>query len=460
MFEPFFITFREALQCALLLALVLYYPSIRGRKFYAASLVSGVVLAFLAGFPLGYLPALSKALQSHETWTFWRYLSEAILFSLSILFVARPAMKAPPVVISVALFALGFSLFFFESRAAAFIIQDMGAMHDNVRGSLVSSAGGLVAGFAPLILFKPLLRRIPFKKAFTLPSLLMTIGALQFGFGGVAELERENILTPLQRGLQNFLGDAVRAIQETLLIPEHPFLDVTGDGLARFIGGDRTALMLTVIFIMTPPVLILIQLFARPDPIIGNDTVAAQRRTKIAFFRNELFFQTVPVLTVFTVLVIMLHAVNVSMNPLYEPTPVPVSEAEQAKVIKIPFADKLGDLSDKKLRKYVYYYGAKQIIFIAILKADGAVGVALDECEICRPADWNTDAKGYAQKGEHLICKYCMTPIATSTVNNPGGCNPIPIPFSVQDGHIVIRLADLTSIYDKTQALEKKGTHL
>ncbi len=460
MFEPFFIAFREALQCAFLLALLLYYPAIRDRRSFSLSLVAGVTLAFLAGFPLGYFPGLSKALQSHEIWTFWRYLTEAALFSLSILFVARPGIKAPLTAISLALFVLGFSLFFFESRAVAFIIQDMGAMHDKVQAALVSAAAGLFAGFFLLILFKPLLRRIPFEKAFTLPSLLMTIGALQFGFGGVAELERENILIPLQRGLQNFLGEAVRAVQNTLLIPEHPFLDVTGDGLARFIGGDRTALMLTVIFIMTPPVLILIRLFSRPDPIIGSDTVAAQRRTQIAFFRNELFFQTVPVLTVFTVLVIMLHAVNVSMNPLYEPAPVPVSLAEQAKVVKIPFADKLGDLSDKKLRKYVYYYGAKQIVFIAILKADGAVGVALDECEICRPADWNTDAKGYAQKGEHLICKYCMTPIAASTVNNPGGCNPIPIPFSIQDGAIIIKLTDLTSIYDKTQALEKKGTHL
>lgn len=459
MFEPFVIAFREALQCALLLALLVYYPAIRDRKYHAASLVAGVLFAFLAGFPLGFIPALSKELQSHEIWAFWRYLSEALLFSLSILFVARPVVKSAPALTFAALFTLGFSLFFFESRAAAFIIQDMGAMQDNLRGALASAAGGLATGFALLVLLKPMLRRIPFEKAFTLPSLLMTIGALQFGFGGVAELEPENILTPLQRGLQNFLGNAVRAVQETLLIPEHPFLDVNWDGLARFIGGDRTALMLTVIFIMTPPVLILIQLFARPDPIIGSDTVAAQRRTQIAFFRNELLFQTVPVLTVFAVLVIMLHAVNVSMNPLYEPAPVPVSETE-SKVVKIPFADKLGDLSDKKLRKYVYYYGAKQIIFIAILKADGAVGVALDECEICRPADWNTDAKGYAQKGEHLICKYCMTPIATSTVNNPGGCNPIPIPFSVQDGHIVIKLVDLTGIYDKTQALEKKGTHL
>jgi hypothetical protein len=156
---------------------------------------------------------LSKELQSHEIWAFWRYLSEAFLFSLSILFVARPAVKAPPVVISAALFTLGFSLFFFESRAAAFIIQDMGAMQDNLQGALASAAGGLATGFALLVLLKPMLRRIPFEKAFTLPSLLMTIGALQFGFGGVAELEPENILTPLQRGLQNFLGNAVRAVQ-------------------------------------------------------------------------------------------------------------------------------------------------------------------------------------------------------------------------------------------------------
>ena len=342
MSETFFISFRESFQCAFLLALVLYYPSVRDRKDHAASVVAGVILAFLAGFPLGYLPALSKALQSHETWTYWRHLAEALLFSLSILFVARPVIKAPPVVLSLALFALGFSLFFFESRAAAFIIQDMGAMQDNVQGALASAAGGLVAGFALLVLLKPMLRRIPFEKAFTLPSLLMTIGALQFGFGGVAELERENILTPLQRGLQNFLGDAVRAVQKTLLIPEHPFLDVNWDGLARFIGGDRTALMLTVIFIMTPPVLILIRLFSQPDPIIGSETVAAQRRTQIAFFRNELLFKTVPVLTVFAVLVIMLHAVNVSMNPLYEPTPVPVQRGRTGKGRQDPLCRQTG----------------------------------------------------------------------------------------------------------------------
>jgi uncharacterized membrane protein len=209
--------------------------------------------------------------------------------------------------------------------------------------------------------------------------------------------------------------------------------------------------MLTVIFIMTPPVLILIQLFARPDPIIGSDTVAAQRRTQIAFFRNELLFQTVPVLTVFAVLVIMLHAVNVSMNPLYEPAPVPVSEAE-SKVVKIPFADKLGRRTEA--RKYVYYTGGSRSS-PCNLKPTALLPLTIRDLQAC---GLEYRCQGWPRRAAPLICVLhdAHRPSATATP----GCNPIPIPFSVQDGHIVIKLVDLTGIYDKTQALEKKGTHL
>jgi uncharacterized membrane protein len=180
----------------------------------------------------------------------------------------------------------------------------------------------------------------------------------------------------------------------------------------------------------------------------------------MAFFRKELIYKTMPVMATFISLVVILHAVNVSLNPLYEPPPVPVRESESGEVIKIQLSDKSGSFDDRKMRKYLYYYGNKQVIFIAMLKPDGTVGVALDECEICRPADWNTDAKGYAQKGDHLICKYCMTPIASATLNNPGGCNPIPIPFKSDDSAITIKTSDLVSTFNKLQELEKKGTHL
>jgi uncharacterized membrane protein len=459
MTDPFLIAFREAFQCSLLLALVFFFPSVSENRASSRGVALGVLAAFLAGFPLGYLPFLSKQFLANETWTFWRFIAETVLFYLGIvLLLYRPKVSASSA--RTWFFVLGFALFFFEARGLGFLVQDMGAMQDKRLPALLAGLAGLVLGFLPLVLSRKYLRKVPFDKAFILPSLLMTIGALQFAFGGVSELERENIMVPLQRGLLPLLEQAMRSFQSLLLVTEHAFLDVVGSELAKYLAGDRTALALTVVFVVTPPVFILIHLFSRPDPPLAEIQVPAHRRRKLAFFRNELLAQTTPVMIVFLVLVVLLHAVNISLNPLYDPAPVPVRDDTNANVLLIPLADKLGDFTDKKIRKYVYYHGNKQIIFLAVLKADGTVGVALDECEICRPADWNVDAKGYAQKGEHLICKYCMTPIATSTVNNPGGCNPIPIPFRMEDGGIAVALKDLIGLYQKVQELEKKGTHL
>jgi uncharacterized membrane protein len=217
---------------------------------------------------------------------------------------------------------------------------------------------------------------------------------------------------------------------------------------------------LTVLFLMVPPLFILAHLFGRPDPLLSNAQAGAQRRLKVAFFRKELLFQSIPVMAALFLLIVLIHAVNISLNPLYDPVPVPVRAVANSTAIRIPISDKSGDLTDMHLRKYVYYHGNKQILFIAIMKPDGTVGLALDECEICRPAEWNKDAQGYAQRGDHLVCKYCMTPIPTATVNNPGGCNPIPVPFTVGDEYIVIELDDLISTYKQVEELEKKGTHL
>ena len=93
------------------------------------------------------------------------------------------------------------------------------------------------------------------------------------------------------------------------------------------------------------------------------------------------------------------------------------------------------------------------------MKPDGTIGLALDECEICKPAEWNTSALGYAQRGEHLVCKYCMSPIAIPTVNEPGGCNPVPVPYAIDEDNIMLRLDDLVRVYDALKNLEKKGTH-
>ena len=459
MLDSFLIAFREALQCSVLAALVIHYPRVRDNRNYRNSLIAGLFVALSAGFSAGYIPYAGAHLWTNESWTFWRYISESVIFYLSVLFLlVRPS--PPAFMASAGLFLLGLFLFVFEARSVGFLVQDIGAMNGKTLSVLALGTAGIITGSMPIVFFKSFIRKISFDKIFTFPSLLMVLGSLQFGFGGVGELEKENILIPLQRGFINFLGEAVKSMQSALLIQGHPFISITFSGLANFLSGDRTAMTLTLLFIMAPPLLILSRIFSRPDPVVSSLQAGAQRRYQIAFFRKELIYQSTPVLIAFVILVVLLHAVNISLNPLYEPVPVPIRESGNEAVLKMPLSDRSGDFSDKKLRKFVYYYGNKQIVFIAILKPDGSVGVALDECEICRPADWNTDAKGYAQRGEHLVCKYCMTPITTSTLNNPGGCNPIPLPFRMEDNTIVITQNDLITTFKKVQESEKKGTHL
>jgi hypothetical protein len=459
MFEPFVLTFRESFQCSVILALVLLYPKINDSNLYFKSFITGIVSAFIIGFPSGYIPYISKHLLNNETWTFWRYITESIIFYLSIVFVIV-RLKPASFIVSTGIFFLGFFIFFFEARAVGFVIQDIGAMKENIYGTLSVGLLGTVAGFAPFIFLRKYFLKIPLQKVFILPSLLLFIGALEFGFGGVGELESQNIMIPLQQGLLNFVGEAVTSMQSILLIPAHQFMNVSLAGLAGFLAGDRTAMTITVLFLVAPPLYILIHIFARPDPLVSGIQVGAQRRQKIAFFRKDLIYQSIPVMSALVIVIVLLHAVNISLNPLYDPVPIPVRIAEDEGVLKIPLSDRSGDLTDKKLRKYVYYNGNDQIQFFAILRPDGSVGIALDECEICVPADWNKEAKGYAQRGDHLVCKYCMTPIATATVNNPGGCNPIPVNFRMDDNTIIIPVDDLISTFREVESFDKKGMHL
>ncbi|MDH4162739.1 MAG: DUF2318 domain-containing protein [Nitrospirota bacterium] len=459
MSDSFYIALRESLQASFLVALVLFAPPARDDARSRRNALLGLVIGFLAGTAAGAIPAITRTLGTHETWTFWRHGAETVLFYGSVALLAGTGSRSralPP-----ALFLpLGFSLVFFEARTLGFIAHDLGAMTGRIGTSFAWGAAGLAAGALPLLLIRSRVRRLPFERTFSPASLLMSLGALQLWMGGLGELGGESVMVPLQRGLQLFFNEFMKSVQSALLITEHPFLEVTLSGLAEYLGSDRSALTVTVLFLMIPPVYILVTIFARPDPQVTGIAGSAHRRQAVAGFRRDLTLESAPVLTAFIVLVVMLHAVNVSMNPLYDPEPVPVREADEGGVIKIPLSGKSGDLTDKKLRKFVYYEGTKQVLFIAIMKADNTVGVALDQCEICRPADWNKDAKGYAQKGENLICKYCVTPIATNTVNTPGGCNPIPVPFKITDGSIVLNKNLLVSTFDKAEALEKGGTHL
>ncbi len=73
---------------------------------------------------------------------------------------------------------------------------------------------------------------------------------------------------------------------------------------------------------------------------------------------------------------------------------------------------------------------------LAIKKSDGSVATAYDACALC-------GAAGYVQEGEQLICKRCGAPINPDTIGEAGGCNPIPLKYTVAGDEIVIKTDDI-----------------
>lgn len=458
--ETFTIAARETLEFVFLLALFLSYPLVRQSAVCRGGLLAGALWALTTGLAVGYYPELIGQALSSEGSTFWRHAAELVVFYLAMVFASgRP--EPPPWLAALGLFALGIPMVFFEARGVAFVIHDIGLMGEDVSGAIKMGLLGAAVGLSCLVLLRLAMKRAGVGQVLTLPGLLVFAGAFKFAFGGVRELGERTVLTALQDGFEAFLSGAVGYVQGMFIVVDSQLIKAPFAGLAGFLSGDRTAMALMVAALTGPPLYVLMDIFSRPDPLVGHIRVAAERRLKIAFFRKDLVLKAVAPLTAFVLIVVLLHAINISLNPLYDPTAMPVQQAEDSDgYLLISVKDNRVDFSDGKLRKYVYYHEERQIIFLAMEKPDGSLGVALDECEICKPAAWNKNAQGYAQKGENLICKYCMTPITLSSLNNHGGCNPIPVPHSREGDYLKISVKDLVRVFDETKALQKKGTHL
>lgn len=114
----------------------------------------------------------------------------------------------------------------------------------------------------------------------------------------------------------------------------------------------------------------------------------------------------------------------------------PEEYALQADTATITFEQ----VADGHLHRFAYKAkDGTAMRFIVIKKNGGAYGVALDACETCGDA-------GYYEKDGKIICKRCDVAINLATIGFKGGCNPIPVPYTVGGGHITIHTADLDAL--------------
>ena len=97
----------------------------------------------------------------------------------------------------------------------------------------------------------------------------------------------------------------------------------------------------------------------------------------------------------------------------------------------------LEQIKDGHLHRFVYRASTGESVrYIVILKGGSAYGVGLDACEIC-------GATGYYERDNQVICKLCDVQMNKATIGTRGGCNPIPISYSIEGGKLKVPQSEL-----------------
>ena len=94
-------------------------------------------------------------------------------------------------------------------------------------------------------------------------------------------------------------------------------------------------------------------------------------------------------------------------------------------------------IEDGRLHRFAWNaQDGTEVRFIVIKKSASAWGVGLDACDICG----NT---GYYERRDGIICKLCDVVMNKSTIGFKGGCNPVPLAYTVRGGAMIVQTGDL-----------------
>ncbi len=78
-----------------------------------------------------------------------------------------------------------------------------------------------------------------------------------------------------------------------------------------------------------------------------------------------------------------------------------------------------------------------QIRFIVIKKPNSSsYGIGLDACDVCGET-------GYYERDGQVVCNLCDVVMNISTIGFKGGCNPIVIPYEIENGQIIVPISGL-----------------
>ncbi|TDX48945.1 DUF2318 domain-containing protein [Orenia marismortui] len=190
---------------------------------------------------------------------------------------------------------------------------------------------------------------------------------------------------------------------------------------------DHFFYILIVIIVIS----LFINLFKKESLADLTELNPAEGRKIKAEFKNKIFWSKTGVA------VLLFCILLLGINYIYANQEIELVPAIATEPVNGQFIISKAVLEDEKIHRYSYETESGILIkFFLIKKTEDAYGVVYDACEICGVA-------GYYQREDEIVCKRCDVVMNKMTINFPGGCNPIPLPYGVDKDNIRINLKEL-----------------
>lgn len=134
----------------------------------------------------------------------------------------------------------------------------------------------------------------------------------------------------------------------------------------------------------------------------------------------------------------ILAVLSVTALKAYDEREAVLSSPEPMTIVGSEIVIPLENVDDGHLHRFVYTAsGNTEVRFIVIKKNSASYGVGLDACDICGPT-------GYYERGDHeVVCKLCDVVMNISTIGFKGGCNPVPLAYTLNGGNMMIQTQSL-----------------
>lgn len=147
---------------------------------------------------------------------------------------------------------------------------------------------------------------------------------------------------------------------------------------------------------------------------------------------------------IITIICIVITVSILTIIKEYDSREVELTPIEETKQDEVNMYVNFDQVNDGMLHRFGYTAENGTVIrFIVIQKPNSsAYGIGLDACEICGET-------GYYQKGDMVVCNLCDVVMNINTIGFKGGCNPIVIDYSIEDGNIIVPIEGLLEHIDE-----------